>query len=249
LTGAPRLGDLSADIMANAITSSLLRTFKETLTHIGSRMPDPALHQLQMIVNYMKLGRWMERKGFRAPHRVRNRAMVFETVAARIRDRDVLYLEFGVFKGESMRFWSQALHHPSAKLHGFDSFEGLPEDFDFIGKYGKGHFDVGGQLPQIDDARVKFFKGWFEQTVPGYQPPPHDVLVINLDADLFSATKLVLDHFRPWIKPGTLIYFDDMSRPDHEPRAFDEFMAATGRRFELVVIEQSMNRGFFECVA
>jgi hypothetical protein len=73
--------------------------------------------------------------------------------------------------------------------------------------------------------------------------------VINLGADLFSATKLVLDHLRPWIKPGTLIYFDDMSRPDHEPRAFDEFMAATGLRFELVVIEQSMNRGFFECVA
>lgn len=227
--------------------ATLLRSFKEALTHVGARMSDPALHQLQMVVNYMKLGRWMERQGFRATQRVRDRDAVFSAVAERVRDRQVLYLEFGVFQGASMRFWSGALRHPASRLHGFDSFEGLPEDFDFIGKYEKGHFDVGGRLPQIDDPRVEFFKGWFQDTVPGYRPPPHELLMICLDADLFSSTKLVLDHLRPWIVPGTLIYFDDMSRPDHEPRAFAEFMQETGRRFALVAVEQSLNRGFFEC--
>ena len=64
----------------------------------------------------------------------------------------VLYLEFGVFEGASMRRWSTALKNPASLLHGFDSFEGLPEDFDF--KYPKGHFDVGGSLPDIDDDRI-----------------------------------------------------------------------------------------------
>ena len=36
----------------------------------------------------------------------------------------------------------------------------------------KGLFSTNGQPPQIDDPRVKFFKGWFEETLPHYRPPP-----------------------------------------------------------------------------
>jgi len=229
--------------------SALLRSFKETLTRAGARIPEPGLHQLQMMVNYMKLGRWMARRGFTVPaRRVRDRVAVFDAVARRVRDRDVLYVEFGVFQGASLRYWSRALRNPSAKLHGFDSFEGLPDHFDVDGPHVKGMFDVGGRLPEIADPRVVFHKGWFEQTVPGWVPPTHDVLVMCMDADLYSSTKLVLDHFRPWIGRGTFIYFDDLSRPEHEPRAFAELMDETGRRFEVVAADRSLNTAFFECV-
>jgi hypothetical protein len=30
--------------------------------------------------------------------------------------------------------------------------------------------------------RVKFFKGWFEETLPGHSVPDHDVMVVNFDA-------------------------------------------------------------------
>lgn len=227
----------------------LLRSFKDGLTRAGAHVPEPALHQLQMVVNYMRLGRWMARRGFRAPaRRVRDRVAVFDVVAEKVRDRELLYVEFGVFEGASMRYWSRALQNPRSKLHGFDSFEGLPEAFDVDGPHVKGMFDVGGRVPVIDDPRVAFHKGWFEQTVPRYEPPAHDVLVMCMDADLYSSTKLVLDHFRPWIKEGTFIYFDDMSRPDHEPRAFDELMQETGLRFEVVAAERSLNTAFFECI-
>ena len=192
----------------------------------------------------------MKDHGFQIKQRVPNRYGVFATVAQRIADGRVLYLEFGVWKGASMRYWSGALKHPDAKLHGFDSFEGLPEDFDDVGgTLMKGAFDVGGRIPEIDDARVRFFKGWFDETLPTYQVPEHDRLVIALDADLYSSTIYVLRHFREHIKPGTFTYFDEMSRLEHEPKAFAEFMKETGLRFELVATDESLNKVFFECVA
>jgi hypothetical protein len=228
---------------------SLLRSFKQLLTFVGSQLSEHTLHQLQMVINYMKLGRWMYQHNFRFNRRVRDRNDVFAAVAERVRDRRVLYLEFGVFQGASMRYWSCELKHPDAKLHGFDSFEGLPEDLDINGPYKKGTFSVKGAVPVIDDARVHFFKGWFNEVLPAYSVPEHDVLVVNMDADLYSSTTYVLHYLRPWIRPGTFIYFDDMSRPEHEPKAFDEFMKESGLKFSPVCADQPLNCAFFECVS
>jgi len=225
-----------------------IQLFKRCLTIVGARMSAHGLHQLQMVINYMKLGSWMAENDFHIERRVPDRSAVFAAVAKQVHDKQVLYLEFGVFRGASMRYWSSALKHPKTRLHGFDSFEGLPEDFDVDGPYVKGTFDVGGEIPQIDDSRVQFFKGWFDEVLPTYQLPDHEVLVIVLDADLYSSTLYVLRHLRPFITPGTFIYFDDMSRPDHEPRAFREFMKESGLGFRLVSADYSLNTAFFECV-
>jgi hypothetical protein len=173
---------------------------------------------------------------------------VFAAVAPEFKDKRVLYLEFGVYKGNSMRWWSRTLTNPESHLHGFDSFEGLPEAFDDAGgKYAKGWFSTSGNIPQIDDPRVKFFTGWFDQTLPTYQLPEYDVLVITLDADLYSSTIYVLHQLRPYIKAGTYVYFDDMSRPDHEPRAMDEFMQETGLKFRPLAADVTLNNAFFVC--
>jgi len=222
--------------------------FKQFLTTIGAWMGAPRLHQLQMGLNYMKLGSWMAMNNFPTGRRLSTRQEVFDAVAEQVRDKPVLYLEFGVFKGASMRYWSNALKNPSARLYGFDSFEGLPEDFDVNGPLVKGTFNVGGAIPKIDDPRITFVKGWFEDTVPAFDVPEHDLLVLVLDADLYSSTECVLSHLRPHIKPGTFIYFDDMSRPDHEPAAFKKFMTDNGYRFRLVSTDYSLNRSFFECI-
>jgi hypothetical protein len=144
-----------------------------------------------------------------------------------------------------MRYWSRVLKHPGTILHGFDSFEGLPEKG---GLWAKGQFSTDGKIPQIDDPRVRFFKGWFNDVLPTYSLPPHETLVINMDADLYSSTIYVLRHLRPQIKSGTFIYFDEMNHMEHEPRALDEFMAESGLQFRVVCTDKTMAFVFFECI-
>jgi hypothetical protein len=221
---------------------------KQFFTFAGAHIPDRPLHGLQLALNYMRLGRWMHQRGFRFPLRVADRRACWDVVAERVRDRKVLYLEFGVHQGASMRYWSHALTNPQSRLHGFDSFEGLPEDFDGSGRYRKGQFSTGGVPPKIDDARVTFFKGWFADTLPRYEVPEHDVLVVNMDADVYSSTIFVLNELRHAFRPGMFLYFDDLSRPEHEPKAFEEFLRESGLRFRPVVADRSLNNAVFECV-
>jgi len=231
------------------VKASLLRVFKELLTLIGARLSNDLLQKLQMVMNYMELGRWMSDNHFEVPHRRRDQYGVWGTVDKQICEKRVLYLEFGVFLGASMRYWSNKLKHPESMLHGFDSFEGLPEDFDVCGPLTKGTFSTDGVPPVIDDKRVKFFKGWFEEVLPGYHVPEHEVLIVNLDADLYSSTIYVLRYLRKWICAGTFIYFDDMSRPEHEPKAFSEFMRESGLQFSLISTDRSLNFALFKCEA
>ena len=226
----------------------LLRGFKHLLTFLGALLPERALHSLTMTLNYMRLGRWMRSQGFSVPVRFPLREGVFNVAAEEIRYEQVLYLEFGVYQGASIRWWSSALRNPASRLHGFDSFEGLPEAFDNAGgKYAKGWFSTDGQIPRIDDPRVTFFKGWFNETLPGYLPPEHHRLFINIDADLYSSTIYVLRALRTHIKAGVYLYMDDMSRPDHEPRALDEFIRETGLRFRPLAADTTLNNVLFIC--
>lgn len=179
--------------------------------------------------------------------RVERKEQVFDLIAQDIGGKRVLYLEFGVWQGQTVRYWSKLLTNPESKLHGFDSFEGLPEDWDL--KWPKGTFSTGGRIPQIDDSRVMFFKGWFEDTLADYELPPHDVLVINFDADLYSSTIYVLNRLKDAIVPGTYLYFDEFQDGRHEFRAFNEFLQATGMRFAMVGATSALQQVAFRRIA
>jgi len=73
-------------------------------------------------------------------------------------------------------------------------------------------------------------------------------LAINMDADLYSSTIYVLRYLRPYIKPGTLIYFDEMNHMEHELRVFDEFMAESRLRFKVGSVDKTLAFVFFECI-
>jgi hypothetical protein len=186
----------------------------------------------------------MHARGYDVIHRVDYREQLFDLVGAQVSEREVLYMEFGVFKGAATRYWSKLLRNPKSKLHGFDSFEGLPENW--IDNRPQGHFSLAGQVPQIDDTRVQFFKGWFEQTLRDYKFPPHEVLVAVLDADLYSSTNLVLNTIEHVLVPGTYIYFDEFNHRFDEMRAFDEFVQRTGMKFSLVAATRSLANVLFQ---
>jgi hypothetical protein len=186
----------------------------------------------------------MQEHNFAFRRLVEDREQVWATVARQVCQQRVLYLEFGVAEGAAMSYWARALKHPNSVLRGFDSFEGLPESG---GPWTRGQFSTGGSVPEIGDPRVGFVKGWFSQTLPVYQVPAHETLIINMDADLYSSTIYVLRYLRPHFRTGSFIYFDDLFCPEQEPRAFAEFLTESGLKFKPVCAMRSLASAFFEC--
>ena len=209
-----------------------MQIHKYLLTRIGGRIPERAIYNFSASVNFLAVGRWMRAHGYRPRRSVSSREQLFDLLGQTVADRHVLYLEFGVAQGAATRYWCKLLRNPRSHLHGFDSFQGLPEDW--ILDRARGHFDTGGFPPVIDDPRAQFFRGWFHDTLPRYEPPPHDVLVVISDADLYSSTTFVLNHLEKMIVPGSYLYFDEFQHREHELKAFDEFIRRTGMKFSLV---------------
>jgi len=226
------------------LVNKILESAKEVLTRVGAVCSLPALLKLNSLLNYVWVGHWMKSSGFRILRRVDSREQVFGVAADEIRDHEVLYLEFGVYRGQSMRIWSSLLRNSRSNLHGFDSFEGLPESWDLSAE--KGHFAMQGAVPLIDDPRVSFFKGWFTETLPRYVLPTHEQLVVNFDADLYSSTKTVLDFLKPHISPGTYLYFDEFQAREHESKAFKEFLLGTGWTFRVVAASRGLTHVLFQ---
>ena len=172
---------------------------KAALTRVGARLPDTTISGLRVATGYIAVGKWVATNGWSEAPRVASRNRVFDAMMAEIGKDPVAYLEFGVYEGASLRYWVNGIADPDSEFHGFDSFEGLPETFDAV--YGAGHFDRGGKTPDIQDPRVEFHVGWFEETLPIFAVPPGKRIAITLDADLYSATKLVLHTLDEHIVP------------------------------------------------
>jgi O-methyltransferase len=141
-----------------------------------------------------------------------------------------------VFRGESIRRWSQLNTSPNSRFFGFDSFEGLPEEWSGVPK---GSYSAKGELPAIDDPRVHFVKGWFQETVPnflmGYKAVEKNRLVIYNDCDLYSSTLFCLTQFNSVMTPGTILIFDEFGDLLHEFRAFLDYSHAYMRKYKVLV--------------
>jgi len=122
---------------------------------------------------------------------------------------DGLYAEFGVFRGESINHMASVLQARNLTIYGFDSFEGLKEDWRGTW-YRAGHFSLQGQLPKVL-PNVTLIKGWFDATVPPFLAahPNQPFAFLHLDADTFESTTQLLALLKDRIVPGTVIIFDE----------------------------------------
>lgn len=133
-----------------------------------------------------------------------------------------LFLEFGVGTGSSINQFASLTKNT---VHGFDSFEGLPEDWN--GRHeSKGAYSTKGQLPKVR-KNVTLHKGWFTDTLPDFLKTHEGALAfLHLDADLYSSTIFALEQLISRIQPGTIIVFDEYFNyatwKEHEYKAFQE---------------------------
>lgn len=128
---------------------------------------------------------------------------IFKKAYEAISLQNGLILEFGVRHGTSIRQLASLTSQP---IYGFDSFEGLPEDWH---QESKEVYSTQGKIPKVPH-HVTLIPGWFEETLPLFlKKHEENVALINIDCDIYSSTKTVLDLLSSYIKKGTIIIFDE----------------------------------------
>ncbi|WP_448206176.1 protein arginine N-methyltransferase [Azospirillum sp. sgz302134] len=146
-----------------------------------------------------------------------------------------LVLEFGVRRGTSVNQIAEAV--PNQTVHGFDSFEGLPEAWV---NEPQGVLTTGKQLPDVR-PNVVLHAGWFEDTLPPFLTA-HDgpVRVVNVDSDIYSSAKTVLTALAPRFRPGTVLVFDEFignrSWREDEYKAFQEYAGEHRASYEVIAV-------------
>ncbi|XXK30603.1 tetratricopeptide repeat protein [Rhodobacteraceae bacterium nBUS_24] len=130
-----------------------------------------------------------------------NRWSVFDA-AISMSDKSRPFYEYGVWMGESFKYLIKAYE----KGYGFDTFNGLPEDWHTVPR---GTYSSYGNIPKIKGG--EFIVGEFNKTLPEFfaQTRPKASL-INFDADLYSSTLCALTHSLPVIDKNTVLVFDEL---------------------------------------
>ena len=114
------------------------------------------------------------------------------------------WCEFGVREGRSLNWLIE--EYPQQVIHAFDSWQGLPEEWDNgTGKVA----DMSCDPPAVPD-HIQLHEGWFKDTLPKWkQQHKGPIAFLHMDADIYSSTKEVLTVLNDQIVTGTVITFDE----------------------------------------
>ena len=163
------------------------------------------------------------------------RLKLYEEVskAEKLDSSEIDYFEFGVAGGHSFKWWLENNKNANSKFYGFDTFEGLPENF---GPFGKGAMAVALESLNINDPRASFYKGLFQDTLVPFLDQYKNARkkLIHLDADLFSATIFSLSQLYRFLNDGDIILFDEFAVPKHEFMAFKIFTESFYVNYEVI---------------
>lgn len=156
----------------------------------------------------------------------------FATEKARVSGE---YAEFGVYMGRSINYLADILQH---EIHGFDSFQGLPENW--RKGLAKGSFSVENASNLAFKENVRLWIGLFEESIPKFIDfsDVHRMAFLHIDCDLYSSTVTVFKKLGPYIGSGTVIVFDEYfgyeGWREGEYKAFREFARETQIDFEYI---------------
>jgi hypothetical protein len=114
--------------------------------------------------------------------------------------------EFGVGDGHSIRYLARKIRGP---IHGFDSFHGLPEDWEGSEAFARGTFGRGGRPPKVP-ANVRLITGEFRAALPAFlESNPGVFSFVHFDCDTYRSTSEILDLIAPRLAPGSVLVFDE----------------------------------------
>lgn len=194
----------------------------------------PPCKRVEFLNALLTLGQWL--RAHPAPIHLASREELYDHIAGKMKGEPFDYIEAGVFRGDSIRYWAKLSSSPESRFFGFDTFTGLPEAWQAgLKTFKPGHFDVGGAVPLIQDQRVRFIKGRFQDTVPDFLRAYSRAknLIVHCDADLYTSTLYFLASFHDVLRAGTYLLFDNFSVAPHDFRAFCDYTQAFGRAYDV----------------
>jgi hypothetical protein len=137
-----------------------------------------------------------------------------------VRDELGVIVDIGVGRGGSTWAFGSMCEtffsgNPLKAVYGFDTFDGFPAVSPEDGKHKL--VTPGGMklVPPFGTAspmsRVHLIKGDIAQTVPAFVEarPELQIALLNLDADLYAPTKVVLEYLEPLVVKGGVIVLDE----------------------------------------
>lgn len=240
LDGQPNYGaELTRMVAASAIGRYVVRLIRNRPdTHDKSRA------FRRDVLNAIQATR-TESEDFAGVPAYDDNSSLLEAALRRVRPELATWVELGVGSGASTKRICAAaarLGHRMT-LHGFDSFQGLPEAWGEIAPAGTYAYPPA----KFVEPNIRVHSGWFADTVPVFaRERPGQIGFVHIDCDLYSSTKTAFDALRDSLRPGTVLLFDEywnyLEAPEHEMRALAEFTAETGQGFEYI----GYNRNYME---
>lgn len=126
-----------------------------------------------------------------------------------------MILEFGVGFGGTLKKIAEQL--PDKRIHGFDTFKGLPENW--RSGLPKGTFSRAGMMvPKLEEIpNVILHQGLFDDTIPEFIEENKDELekygiaYIHVDCDLYSSTVdiIYLNGLQDYLRNRAIVLFDE----------------------------------------
>lgn len=142
-----------------------------------------------------------------------------------------VFVECGVASGSQIGAIQECLEDNNVirKVYGFDSFQGIPFagehdaeqpgigakdlskegllETSGISSYTKDQVLLNFQRWKLKTDNLILVEGWFENTIPDYKIGK--IALLRLDGDLYSSTKVCLEHLLSKVVKGGMVIIDD----------------------------------------
>jgi len=140
-------------------------------------------------------------------------------------DNNNFFLEFGVYTGGSINLFAKQLQSVNKEVYGFDSFEGLKEDWLTHVFFPKGALSLNKKKPKVL-KNVKLIAGYIQDTLEEFlnQSEKKRIIFAHMDMDTYESTKFALIKIKPFLKKGSIILFDEFyGYPNWEKEEYKAF--------------------------
>lgn len=226
--------------------ADIVREFQKIEVQQKVKSPIDLVHEAAVQDSFETFRDQME-QALLYPQKTRIRTFAIERAMDHM-GADGLYVEFGVYRADGLNHFAKKLKKLNIRITGFDSLQGLSEDW--TGHYKgreSGAYSVGGKIPDIAD-NADFRAGWVEDTLPGFleEHPDTPISFAHMDFDTYTPTAFALQQIKPRLRPGSILLFDELygypGWRHHEYKALVENLEETEYRYlsfsrEAVAIE------------